>query len=96
MAKTNISIEMSDKLADRFDKTCEDLGITPEEAMNIFAQKVVNEDGIPFEITEDDYPEEETFLEKVCKIMRIIAIAAAAVSAIVLLIQLLAKKKKRV
>ena len=51
MAQTNISFEMSEKLKDQMEQLCEDLDLTMEEAFQIFAAKMVNEQGMPFEVT---------------------------------------------
>ena len=64
MAQTNVVIEMNDKLKEQFETTCEDLGMDMETAMNIFAQKMVNEKQVPFEITEKDYPKDEVQVRK--------------------------------
>ena len=76
MAKTNVSFEMSEKLKEQMDSVCEDLGMPPEEAFQIFAAKVVNEQGIPFEVTEAEYPDEE------CPMKKYAAVAAAAAAVV--------------
>ena len=64
MAQTNVVIEMNDKLKEKFETTCDNLGMDMETAMNIFAQKMVYEQQVPFEITEKDYPKDEVQLRK--------------------------------
>ena len=78
MAQTNVVIEMNEKLKNQFDTICEDLGMDAETAMNIFAQKMVNEQQMPFEITAKDYPvdEDELRKERMKKILASAAIGA--------------------
>ena len=75
MAQTNVVIEMNEKLKDQFDTICSDLGMDAETAMNIFAQKMVNEQQMPFEITAKDYPVDEEALRKE-RMKKILASAA--------------------
>ncbi|WP_304769883.1 type II toxin-antitoxin system RelB/DinJ family antitoxin, partial [Ileibacterium valens] len=54
MAVTNVSFEMNDKLKNQMEEICEDLGMSMDDAFQIFARKMVNEEGLPFEVTEAD------------------------------------------
>ncbi len=92
MAVTNVSFEMNDKLKNQMEEICEDLGMSMDDAFQIFARKMVNEEGLPFEVTEADYPvdEKEEKLKKACAI----AAATAAVCALIALIVRLFHKKE--
>lgn len=59
MAMTNVSFEMNEKLKNQMEDICEDLGMSMDDAFQIFARKMVNEEGLPFEVTEADYPADE-------------------------------------
>ncbi len=85
MTKVNFSVEMNEKLKNEFDEICEDLGLSPEEAVNIFAQKMVNEQGLPFELTPADYPYTEAPREKVRKVLKTAGCIAAAVGAVAII-----------
>ena len=78
MAQTNISFEMSEKLKDQMEQLCEDLDLTMEEAFQIFAAKMVNEQVMPCEVTEYDYPPKEGCL--LCKALGIGAAVAAVIA----------------
>lgn len=95
MAQTNISFEMNDKLATRMEDVCEDLGLTMEEAFQIFANRIVREDGIPFEVKEEDYPrdEKEVQLKKVLKIGASIAAALVLIKGIFCVIHHFGRKR---
>ena len=97
MAQTNISFELNDRLADEMDEICENLGLTPEEAFEIFARKVVNEQGIPFEVTEKEFPrtEKEEKIRTIAKIVGCIAAFTAFVSLIIRVVRLFKKKEER-
>ena len=55
MAQTNISIRIDEDLKRKFEKFCEDTGMTMTTAFNIFAKKAVREQRIPFEINTDPF-----------------------------------------
>ena len=59
MATTTVSIRMDSELKRRFEQFCEDVGMNMTTAFTIFANKVVNEDRIPFDIGRE-IPNEET------------------------------------
>lgn len=84
MATVNVPIEMNEDLRDRMAVLCDELGLDMETAMNIFARKMVNEQSMPFEVTENDLPVDEE-KERRKKIFRIVGIVAA-VSALILII----------
>lgn len=96
MAQTNISFEMNDKLASRMEDVCEDLGLTMEEAFQIFANRMVREDGIPFEVKEEDYPrdDKETLVKKVLKISAAVLAVAALIKGISCLIRHFSRDRK--
>lgn len=89
MENKEMNVAMNPKLQDKFNTVCEDLGMDPQEAINIFAQKMVNEQAVPFEINENDYPvdEDEKKKEMIVKIFKVTGI----VSAIVLVSTLIGK-----
>lgn len=94
MAQTNISFEMNDKLASRMEDVCEDLGLSMEEAFQIFASRMVREDGIPFEVKEEDYPRDEKkeLAVKVLKISSLVLLTVAAIRVIAGIIHHFSKK----
>lgn len=93
MAATNVSFEMNEKLRDEMAELCEELGMDLDDAFNLFARKMVNEQEIPFEVTEKDLPVSETE-EAVRKIIKWSAIVAA-VAGICALLSALFKKDRR-
>lgn len=80
-SKTNVEFELNTKLYDEMDEICEDLGMTVDDAFQIFARKMVNEQGIPFEVTEKEYPEDEK-RENCLKLLRLGACIALIVTAV--------------
>ena len=50
MRKLTCTFEMDEYIKARFDELCEDFGMEPATAFNIFAKAVVREGKIPFEI----------------------------------------------
>lgn len=95
MAQSNVSFEMNDKLIDRMEDLCDELGMSMEDAFQLFARKMVNEQGIPFEVTEKEYPvdEKEEIIEKAVKWTAIITAVVAAVSLIGHLIHWMKKRR---
>ncbi len=59
MTRVNVPIEMNEDLYDKMQELCEELGLDVDTAIGIFAQKMVNEEGMPFEVTEKDLPVDE-------------------------------------
>ena len=92
MAQTNVSFEMNTKLYDEMTQLCNELGMDTEDAFQLFAQKMVNEKKIPFEVTLKDIPskvaEEKVF--HFVKLTVIVATTAAAIAVIVKLFRQLA------
>lgn len=89
MEKTNVDLVLNTKLYKEMDEVCEDLGMSVEDAFQIFARKMVNEQGIPFEVTEKEYPVEEkknTFL-KVAEIAAGVGVIAALIAGIVSIVK---------
>jgi DNA-damage-inducible protein J len=95
MAQVNVSIEMNEKLKNEFEETCEKLGLEPEEAINIFAQKVVNEQGIPFEINEEDYPDAPSWKDKAKQYLKTGTLILSVVGALSLIGCVFAHKSKK-
>lgn len=96
MAQSNISFEMNDKLMDRMQELCDELGMSMDDAFQLFARKMVNEQGIPFEVTEKEYPvdEKQEMIEKAIKWTAIITATVACISIIGHLIHWFAKKHR--
>ena len=51
MTQSNISIRIDEKLKQKFDSLCEELGLTMSAAINMFVKAVVREQRIPFELS---------------------------------------------
>ena len=54
MAQVTFSVQMDEELKRQFDALCADFGMTASTAINVFAQTVVRERRIPFEIESPD------------------------------------------
>ena len=54
MAQTNLNIRIDEDLKKKFDRLCEDLGMSMTTAICIFAKKSVMEQRIPFEVNAND------------------------------------------
>ncbi len=93
MAQTNVSFEMNEKLRDQMAQLCDELGMDIEDAFQLFARKMVNEQEIPFEVTEKELPIDERD-EKVLRFVRFTVIFAAVATSIALLIKLIRSLKK--
>ena len=50
MAQVSINIRIDEDVKKEFSEVCTDLGMNITTAFNIFAKKVINERGIPFEV----------------------------------------------
>ncbi len=87
MAQTNVSFEMNTKLYDEMTKLCNDLGMDTDEAFQLFAQKMVNEKQIPFEVTLKDIPAKVTE-EKVFHFVKLTVIVATIAAAMAVIIKL--------
>lgn len=46
----NVEIKMEENLKNEFEKVCESMGMTRDEAFEIFARAVVEEGAMPFKI----------------------------------------------
>ena len=55
MAQTLVNIRMDEDVKKNMEKLCNELGITISAAFNIFARKMIRENGIPFEVTADPF-----------------------------------------
>lgn len=64
MAQITLSVCMDKNLKRQFCELCSDFGMTPSTAINMFAQAVVRERKIPFEISS---PKQEITREKAMK-----------------------------
>lgn len=88
MAMTNVSFEMNEKLRDEMAELCEDLGMEIDDAFQLFARKMVNEQEIPFEVTEKELPVSEKE-EAVLTVIKWGAIAAGIAACIALIASLI-------
>ena len=55
MSQTLVNIRMDENVKKSMEKLCNELGITISAAFNIFARKMIRENGIPFEVTADPF-----------------------------------------
>lgn len=94
MATTNVSFEMNEKLRDEMAELCEELGMDIDDAFQLFARKMVNEQEIPFEVTEKDLPVSET-KETIRVIVKWSAICAAAAASMALIVRLIRAIRRR-
>lgn len=85
MAQTNVSFEMNEKLRDEMAELCDELGMNIDDAFQIFARKMVNEQEIPFEVTEKELPasDKEEVVVRILKWTSIAALCAATIALIV-------------
>lgn len=54
----NVEIKIEENLKNEFEKVCDSLGMTSDEAFEIFAREVVEEGKIPFDVEENPIVEE--------------------------------------
>ncbi|WP_315369108.1 type II toxin-antitoxin system RelB/DinJ family antitoxin [Oribacterium sinus] len=59
MAQTMVNFRMDEKLKEKMEKTCKDMGLSVSAAYTMFATKVTREQRIPFEVTTDPFFSEE-------------------------------------
>ena len=59
MAQTMVNFRMDEKLKEKMEKTCKDMGLSVTAAYTMFATKVTREQRIPFEVTADPCFSEE-------------------------------------
>lgn len=55
MSQTLVNIRMDENVKKNMEKLCDELGITISAAFNIFARKMIRENGIPFEVSADPF-----------------------------------------
>ena len=55
MAQTLVNIRMDENVKKKMEVLCNELGITISAAFNIFARKMIRENGIPFEVSADPF-----------------------------------------
>lgn len=87
MAQTNVSFEMNEKLRDEMAELCDELGMSIDDAFQIFARKMVNEQEVPFEITDKELPHDDTD-EVIVKVLKWTSIAALCAAVIALIVRL--------
>ena len=51
MAQSTLSIRIDDDIKKGFDKFCEEVGMNPSVAVNMFVRAVLRENRLPFEIS---------------------------------------------
>ena len=56
---TTITVRTDKNTKVKFAMLCDELGLNSSTAINIFMRKVINERGIPFEISYSKYDDEE-------------------------------------
>ena len=59
LAQTMVNFRMDEKLKEKMEKTCKDMGLSVTAAYTMFATKVTREQRIPFEVTADPFFSEE-------------------------------------
>ena len=59
MSNVMYCLRLDENLKNRFEKTCESMGISMSAALNMFVTAVVNEQRIPFEIKAKPYNPDE-------------------------------------
>lgn len=55
MAQTLVNIRMDENVKKNMERLCDELGITISAAFNIFARKMIRENGIPFDVSVDPF-----------------------------------------
>lgn len=55
MAQTLINIRIDEDVKKQMEELCKELGLTMSAAFNIFARKMIRENGIPFEVALDPF-----------------------------------------
>lgn len=53
MAQTLVNIRIDEDVKKQMEELCKELGLTMSAAFNIFARKMIRENGIPFEVSAD-------------------------------------------
>lgn len=62
MAQSVINIRMDENVKKKMEKLCNELGITISAAFNIFARKMIRENGIPFDVSADPFYSESNMV----------------------------------
>ena len=47
---TTLSFRINEDVKKQFEKTCEAMGLSASDALNIFVKKVISEQAIPFDV----------------------------------------------
>ncbi len=47
---TTLSFRINEDVKKQFERTCEAMGLSASDALNIFVKKVISEQSIPFEV----------------------------------------------
>lgn len=55
MAQILVNIRMDENVKKKMEKLCSELGITVSAAFNIFARKMIRDNGIPFEVSTNSF-----------------------------------------
>ena len=55
MAQTLVNIRMDEELKKKMEQTCQELGMNMTTAITIFAQKMISEKRIPFDVSIDPF-----------------------------------------
>lgn len=62
MRQAIINIRIEQETKDVFSQVCEEVGLTPSQAVNVFAKAVIRHGGIPFELKSMKQPNAATRL----------------------------------
>ncbi len=64
-----VSFRMDDATKKKFERLCDDLGMSMSTAVNVFIKKAVQEHGIPFEVKTDPFYSEGNmkYLEQIVR-----------------------------
>ena len=62
MAQSVVNIRMDENVKKKMEKLCNELGITVSAAFNIFARKMIRENGIPFDVSADPFYSESNMI----------------------------------
>ena len=62
MAQSLVNIRMDANVKKKMEELCNELGITVSAAFNIFARKMIRENGIPFDVSADPFYSESNMI----------------------------------
>lgn len=62
MAQSLVNIRIDENVKKKMEKLCNELGITVSAAFNIFARKMIRENGIPFDVSADPFYSESNMI----------------------------------